>query len=117
MKVARHEIKMLASIKSMAQDSIDEIEFQKNIDSWEYEHMLDKIKGDGAAQVSVTAEFSDKTYGQGISLKIQLTITCNQRLEDIETAYQFANQIAQDQLEENIPEVRKIYDAHFTSKG
>jgi len=117
MKVARHEIKMLASIKSMAQDSIDEIEFQKNIDSWEYEHMLDKIKGDGAAQVSVTAEFSDKTYGQGISLKIQLTITCNQRLEDIETAYQFANQIAQDQLEENIPEVRKIYDAHFSSKG
>ena len=117
MRVARHEIKMLASINKVTDGSIDEIEFQRNIDTLEYEHMLDRLKGDGAAQVSVSAEFSDKTYGQGISLKIQITLTCNQRLEDIETAYQFANQIAQDQLEDNIPEVRKIYDAHFTSKG
>jgi hypothetical protein len=115
--VRRRAVVLSASMKKITNDSIDELEINKYIDTFsEYEHMLEKIKGDGAASVSVEAEFSDKTYGQGISIKVRTFLTCDQSLECLETAYRFASQITQDQLEQNIPEVRRIYDENFTNK-
>ena len=115
--VKRHEIQLLGAISIKSHQEIEEIEFQRNIDSLEYEDMLDNIKGDGAAHVSVEVEFSDKTYGQGISLKVRVSLTCDQSLEGVETAYQYANQLAQDQLDSNIPKVRELYDQHIASKN
>ncbi len=96
---------------------INTLELNKYINTYmEYDRMLENIKGDGAATVSVEAEFSDKTYGQGISLKVRTTLTCNQSLEDVETAHQIAATITQDQLQHNIPEVRRIYEENFSNK-
>ena len=97
-------------------EELHEIEVQNNIPLSEYEHMLDNLKGDGAASVSVEASFSDMNFGSGISLRVRITLTCNQSYQDIETAYQFAQQIAQDQLDSNIPEVRKLYNEHLQSE-
>ena len=72
--------------------------------------MLENIKGDGAATVSVEVEFADKNFGRGVSVRVFCSLSCNQSLEDVEKAYTYASQIAQDQLETSIPEVRKIYE-------
>jgi hypothetical protein len=117
LKVKRHEITLQGSISSKSNAELEEMEFQRNIDTLEYEDMLDNLKGDGAANISVEVEFADKTYGQGVSLKVRISLTCDQSLECIETAYQYANQIAQDQLNSNIPSVRRIYDEHISGKN
>ena len=78
--------------------------------------MLENIKGDGAATVSVELEFADKNFGKGVTVRVFCSLTCNQSLEDVEQAYQYASQIAQDQLEKSIPEVRGVYE-RFADKG
>ncbi|MEC8306518.1 MAG: hypothetical protein VXZ72_01510 [Chlamydiota bacterium] len=79
--------------------------------------MLENIKGDGAATVSVEVEFADKNFGNGVSVKVFCSLSCNQSMQDVETAYLYANQIAQDQLQASIPEVRKLYEQFAKSNG
>ena len=116
-KDSRVPLTMYAHLTHTKNGSVEELEFQKDIDLWmEHNIMLETLKGDGAASVSVEAEFSDKSYGRGISLKVRCHLTVNQTDRDVQNAYQFAAQIVQDNLEENIPHVRAIYDRHFNEQ-
>lgn len=99
-------------------NSIEELELEKNENLYEeYSVMLESIKGDGAATISVEVEFADKNFGNGVSVKVFCSLSCNQSLQDVELGYQYANQIAQDQLQASIPEVRKLYERFTKSDG
>ena len=118
MKVKRRPLIIRAQLVHKTQDEIRELEIQRNDDLYEeYLVMLENVKGDGAATVSVEVEFADKNFGKGVSVRVFCSLSCNQSLEDVETAYQYASQIAQDQLEASIPEVRKIYERFTQSNG
>lgn len=111
MKVKRKPLIIRANIVKKDGESFEELELQKNEDMYEeYAHMLENIKGDGGATVSVELEFSDKNFGKGVSVRVFCSLTCNQDLQAVETGYSYASQIAQDQLETSIPEVKKLYE-------
>ena len=101
-----------AKLKKDSTSSLEEIEIQKEIPQGDY-IMLEKLIGDGNATVRVGGEVSSKTYGNGISVTVSLTLTVNQDLGTIESASQIASQIVQDELDKSIPAVKRIYEEHF----
>ena len=104
-----------ASLKKMTSASIDELELEKYINLfWEYSPMLERLKGDGQAGVSVEVEFSDKTYGQGASVKVRIWSACDTSC--VEETHAVLSQIAQDCLEKNIPATKATYNQHFTER-
>jgi len=104
-----------ASLKKVTSSSIDELEIEKFINLfWEYSPMLERLKGDAQAGVSVEVEFSDKTYGQGVSVKVRIWTACDTGL--VEEAHGILSQIAQDCLEKNIPAAKATYNTHFTER-
>ena len=118
MKVKFKPLSISVVLVHQSNNAIEELELQKHDNLFEeYSVMLENIKGDGAATVSVEVEFADKNFGNGVSVKVFCSLSCNQSMQDIETAYQYANQIAQDQLQASIPEVRKLYEQFAKSNG
>lgn len=96
-----------------------ETDLTKTIHIYE-EFPMDALKalvGDGKANVRIRAEFSDKSYGRGISLEVSASITCDQSQQAMEQAQQFLAMVVSDALQEHIPEVRRIFDENRTSQG
>lgn len=55
---------------------------------------LKALIGDGQAKVTVSREYSDKNYGNGGSVFVAVTLTCDQSPEGVEAAIGWANYFA-----------------------
>lgn len=60
-----------------------------------------EVVGDGLAKVSVSADFSLKDFGKGVSSMATVTLTCGQDEASILRAYQLAGELAREFAQQN----------------
>jgi len=103
---------VVATITDKQSGEVVETDLTKTLHIYE-DFPMDALKaliGDGKANIRIRAEFSDKSYGRGISLEVSASITCDQSQPAMEQAQMFLASVVNDALQTHIPDVRRIFD-------
>jgi hypothetical protein len=109
-------VTLVATLTDKKSGTVVETDLVQVLDIYQ-EFSMDALKnliGDGKASVRLRAEFSDKSYGRGISLEVSASITCDQSQVAMEQAQLFLATLVNDALTTHIPDVKRIFDENCT---
>lgn len=72
---------------------------------------LQKIIGDGKANVNASMSFSDKDYGNGFEVRVGVSLTCNQDQSTISKARELVLELLVEHLEQGKTAAEATYGA------
>jgi fructose-1-phosphate kinase PfkB-like protein len=90
--------RLTISVEVLVNKKKSEITFQGSpAQQQEFQQIMDqyqKIVGDGKARVGVSTDFGTKEYGNGVSVMVSVSLTCNQDQQTMMVAMDLAGQMA-----------------------
>jgi DNA-binding protein YbaB len=87
------------TINTKDEGEVTENEFEWTSDTPIQENLMkaaEELLGDAAARVSVTMDMSSKSYGNGASAMVTVSLSCNQDDETIGEAFEVARTVLED---------------------
>jgi hypothetical protein len=76
----------------------------------------EQLVGDGRAGVAVSADMSNKDYGNGFGSRVSVSLTCNQDAQTIANAIALAGNCARHYLSGQYDEGEKLYKERHTAQ-